>query len=117
MFVWLPVCSPSTCRCPARPEEGVGTLEAGGISVCEQPTKVLGTKDGPLGEQQALLITESSLQAILFLWFYVCVCVFARASAHVCVYVCIGAGVLCTCVCRSLWGQKKALISQNWSYS
>lgn len=48
---------------------------------------MLGTKDGPLGEQQALLITESSLQAILFLWFYVRVCVCARECT--CVRVCV----------------------------
>ena len=77
---------------------GVGTLEAGVMSSCEQPTKVLGTNLGSLGEQQALLTTEPSLQAILFygvkcVCVCMCICVhWGWSSLHTCVQVPVGSG-------------------------
>ena len=51
-------------RCPAKPEEDIGSLVAGVIGSCERPN-VCGCwelNSGPLQEQQVLLTPELSLQ-------------------------------------------------------
>lgn len=72
------VCAHLSTVCPVNAEENIGSLEMELQAAVSHPPWVLGTKLGPLPEQQVHLAMEPSLQPQRLTWLLLCAIHFGR---------------------------------------
>lgn len=114
-------CLNCVCKCPQRPEDGIGYLGAGLTGSCEPPCVGDGNQTGLRQEQCALLIAELPLlhPDFFLMSAHSCLCgpwFLFKNTLRLCMYLVVSLGFsqLCHVLCRSSYPCKPSLVPSTF---